>query len=167
MKKTTVTRREWFAATALGATAIATARSGSSASAANQAASAVRDVGSRRELFVDRFLIDRMETATLKLYEPQLALAMSQPADNLEYGTVIKDGDLFRLYTRDGRGAKFDGDATEVTRYCESCDGIHRTKPKPGLHEVDGKWWGKMAFGRSFNCRPAGIGAFATRGRLL
>ena len=63
---------------------------------------------------------------------------MSEPADNLEYGTVIKDGDLFRLYTRDGRGAKFDGDAPEVTRYCESRDGIHWTKPKLGLCEIDG-----------------------------
>ena len=44
---------------------------------------------------------------------------MTQPADNLEYGTIIKDGELFRLYTRHGRGARFDGDTTEVTRYCE------------------------------------------------
>jgi len=96
------------------------------------------DIGSRREPFVDRFLIDRLDNASLKLHEPQLAPPMTEPADNLEYGTVIKDGDLFRLYTRDGRGAKFDGDAPEVTRYCESRDGIHWTKPKLGLHEIDG-----------------------------
>ena len=90
------------------------------------------------ELFVDRFLIDRLDNARLKLHEPQLAPPMTEPADNLEYGTVIKDGDLFRLYTRDGRGAKFDGDGPEVTRYCESRDGIHWTKPKLGLHEIDG-----------------------------
>ena len=63
---------------------------------------------------------------------------MSEPADKLEYGTVIKDGDLYRLYTRDGCGAKFDGDETEVTRYCESRDGIHWTKPKLGICEIDG-----------------------------
>ena len=97
-----------------------------------------RDIGSRRELFIDRFLIDRLENATLKLHEPRLAPAMSEPADDLEYGTVIKDGDLFRLYTRDARGSKFDGDTTEVTRYCESRDGIHWTKPKLGLVEIDG-----------------------------
>lgn len=96
------------------------------------------DVGSRRQLFVDRFLIDRLDNATLKLHEPRLAPPMDQPADNLEYGTVIKDGDLFRLYTRDGRGAKHDGDAAEVTRYCESRDGIRWTKPKLGLCEIDG-----------------------------
>lgn len=96
------------------------------------------DIGSRRELFVDRFLVDRLENATLKLHEPQLAPPMQEPADNLEYGTVIKDGDLFRLYTRDGRGARFDGDAAEVTRYCESRDGIHWTKPKLGLFAING-----------------------------
>jgi hypothetical protein len=138
MKKSTATRREWLAAPALGATAIAAARLPTSTSAADQGALAVRDIGSRGEFFVDRFLIDRMDSTALRLHEPQLAPAMSQPADNLEYGTVIKDGDLFRLYTRDGRGAKFDGDATEVTRYCESRDGVHWRKPKLGLYEVDG-----------------------------
>lgn len=98
----------------------------------------VRDIGSRRELFVDRYLIERMDHVTLKLHEPCPAPPTTQPADNLEYGTVIKDGDIFRLYTRDGRGAKFDGDTSEVTRYCESKDGIHWTKPKLGLYEIDG-----------------------------
>ena len=98
----------------------------------------VREISNRRELFVDRFLIDRLDNATLKLHEPRLAPATPEPADNMEYGTVIKDGDLFRLYTRDGRGAKFDGDTPEVTRYCESRDGIHWTKPKLGLIEIDG-----------------------------
>lgn len=98
----------------------------------------VREVGARRELFVDRWLIDRLTGAELRLHEPQPAPPMTEPADNLEYGTVIKDGDRFRLYTRDGRGAKHDGDEPEVTRYCESADGIHWAKPKLGLHEIDG-----------------------------
>ncbi|MBS0260329.1 MAG: hypothetical protein JSS02_00115 [Planctomycetes bacterium] len=106
--------------------------------AADPSSSVVRDIATHRELFVDRFLIDRLDQVALKLHEPQLAPPMTEPADNLEYGTVIRDGDLFRLYTRDGRGAKFDGDAPEVTRYCESRDGIHWTRPKLGLYEIDG-----------------------------
>lgn len=96
------------------------------------------DLGSRRELFVDRFLIEGMSGVELRLHQPQLAPPMDEPADDLEYGTVIKDGDLFRLYTRAGRGARFDGDESEVTRYCESTDGIHWTRPTLGLHEIDG-----------------------------
>ena len=96
------------------------------------------ELGSRRELFVDPFLIARLDNVSLKLHEPKLAPPMSEPADNLEYGTVIKDGDIYRLYTREARGSKFDGDQSEVTRYCESRDGIHWTKPMLGLVELDG-----------------------------
>jgi len=96
------------------------------------------DIGSRRELFVDRFLIESLSGVELRLHEPQLAPPMAEPADDMEYGTVIKDGDVFRLYTRAGRGARFDGDTSEVTRYCESRDGIHWTRPALGLHEIEG-----------------------------
>ncbi len=109
--------------------------------AAKQGAAAevgIRDIASRRELFVDHYLIEKLQNASLKMHEPQLAPPMTEPANNMEYGTVIKDGDLYRLYTRDGRGAKFDGDEPEVTRYCESRDGIHWTRPKLGLFEIDG-----------------------------
>lgn len=109
-----------------------------SAHAQSTSPTGVLDLGSRRELFVDRFLIESLENATLRLHEPQPTPPMNEPADPMEYGTVIKDGELFRLYTRDGRGAKFDGDVTEVTRYCESRDGVRWTKPKLGLVEIDG-----------------------------
>ncbi len=83
-----------------------------------KAPAVVREIADRRELFVDRYLISRMENTHLQLQEPKLAAAMAEPADNMEYGTVIRDGDLFRLYTRDARNSKHDGDVTEVTRYC-------------------------------------------------
>ena len=97
-----------------------------------------KKLGSRRELFIDRYLIARLTGAELRLHNPQLAPASPSPANHMEYATVIKDGDLFRLYTRDGRGAKFDGDSPEVIRYCESRDGIHWTRPNLGLYEIDG-----------------------------
>ena len=110
------------------------------------------ELGSKRELFVDSHLIDHQNGTTLKLHEPRLEAAMSSPANAMEYGTVIHDGDLYRLYTRDGRGAAFDGDATEVTRYCESRDGIQWTRPKLGLHEVDGSRENNVILHEPFVC---------------
>ena len=139
MNQIKLTRRDWLKAAAVMTTMTAVSpRLLPVAQGVEATTLMVRDIGLRRELFVDRWLIARMSGAQLKLHEPQLAPAMSEPANNLEYGTVIKDGDLFRLYTRDGRGAKRDGDAPEVTRYCESRDGIHWTKPQLGLYEIDG-----------------------------
>ncbi len=125
------TRRSFLASSLTVGATLALPRAGA-------ADDTVRDIGSRRELFVDRFLIGEEKGTQLKLHEPHITPAMTEPADNMEYGTVIKDGDLFRLYTRDARGAKRDGDEPEVTRYCESRDGIRWTKPKLGLHEIDG-----------------------------
>ena len=68
---------------------------------------------------------------------------MQEPADHLEYGTVIKDGGLFRLYTRDGRGTKFGGDAPEVTRDGESRDGESRDG-----ESRDGIQWNKLTGGQ-------------------
>jgi hypothetical protein len=99
---------------------------------------AVRDIGSRLELFVDRYLIDRLLQVELRLHAPQLAPPLHGPGISLEYGTVIRDDDLFRLYTRDGRGAVADGDASEVTRYYESRNGVDWVAPQLGLHLVDG-----------------------------
>lgn len=96
------------------------------------------ELSNRRELFVDRFLIESLEGLSLKLHEPKATEAMAQPANDMEYGTIIHDGSVYRMYTREGRGAKFDGDQTEVTRYCESKDGIHWTKPELGMVELDG-----------------------------
>ena len=140
-----LTRRAWLKTAAamgtaaqMGATAAVLAQRGSAAMAGDTPSAQVLEIGSRLEPFVDRFLIDRLDNTSLRLHEPQLAPPMTEPANNMEYGTVIKDGDLFRLYTRDGRSAKHDGDEPEVTRYCESRDGIHWTRPKLGLFEIDG-----------------------------
>ncbi len=95
-------------------------------------------IGTRRELFVDRYLIDTLDGLTLKLHEPKPTEPMQAPANDMEYGTIVWDGELYRMYTREGRGAKFDGDITEVTRYCESRDGIHWTKPSLGIVDLDG-----------------------------
>jgi hypothetical protein len=134
-----LTRRAWLkTAATVSAAAAVFAQRGSVAMAGDAPSTQVLEIGSRLEPFVDRFLIDRLDNTSLRLHEPVLAPPMTEPANNMEYGTVIKDGDLFRLYTRDGRGAKHDGDEPEVTRYCESRDGINWTRPKLGLFEIDG-----------------------------
>jgi hypothetical protein len=97
---------------------------------------AVVDIGSRRELFVDHLLIDKMDGVRLKLHEPRpTPPAPGTPSGH--YATVIKDGDLYRRYDRGG-SAEYSGDPRETTRYWESRDGIHWTKPDLGLVEVDG-----------------------------
>ena len=144
MNRSMHTRRQWLQLSGGSAALAAAASAGVFIStpgirAADPAGSpTVRDIGSRRELFVDRFLIDRLDGGRLELHEPVLAPPMAEPGDSMEYGTILHDRGLYRLYTRDGRGAKFDGDVSEVTRYCESRDGIRWEKPKLGLVEVDG-----------------------------
>jgi len=97
---------------------------------------AVVDIGSRRELFVDHFLIEELDGVWLKLHEPRLTpLVPDTPSGH--YATVLKDGDLYRRYDRGGM-ADHDGDRRETTRYWESRDGIHWTKPDLGLYELNG-----------------------------
>jgi len=103
------------------------------------------DIGSRRELFVDHLLIDRMDGVTLQLHEPQpagVALTFDRPYEGVfaAYVTVLYDGQKYRMYYR-GLPATRDGQAdhsiaSEVTCYAESTDGITWTKPSLGLHEV-------------------------------
>lgn len=60
------------------------------------------DIGSRRELFVDRYLIERLEGASLRLHEPEpaeTALRFDAPHEGVfaGYVTVIKDADAYTL----------------------------------------------------------------------
>lgn len=127
--------------------------------AADQAAV---DVGSRRELFVDHFLIEKLDGARLKLHEPRLTpLAPETPSGH--YATVIKEGDLYRRYDRGGITG-YSGDPRETTRYWESRDGVRWTKPDLGLVEVDGSrdnnvilantQWFAHNFSPFLDCRP-------------
>ncbi len=104
---------------------------------------AALDIGSRLELFVDDFLIDRLEGAQLELHEPvpaAVVLRFDQPWEGSfsAYVTVIRDRHLFRMYYRGMPGAGGDHSSGEVTCYAESRDGIAWTKPNLGLFEVCG-----------------------------
>src|SRR5262245_51131496 len=104
------------------------------------------DIGSRRELFVDDFLIDKLAGGAKQVLQkptPQeVVLTADRPweGNTSAYYTVFKDGDLFRMYYR---GAHFDEKTMkathrEVTCYAESKDGVHWTKPELGLFDFDG-----------------------------
>ena len=104
------------------------------------------DIGSRLELFVDQYLIDKTSgDVRFELHKPtpqDVALVTDKPweGNTCAYYTVFQDGDLFRMYYR---GAHFDVEARksahrELTCYAESRDGIHWTKPELGIFEFEG-----------------------------
>lgn len=107
------------------------------------AAGGTIQIGSRLELFVDDYLVERFDGTALKLHEPVpagVALRFDHPWEGAFSGyiTVIQDGGLFRMYYRGLPKAGRDGSPDEVTCYAESRDGIEWVKPKLGLFEVRG-----------------------------
>lgn len=103
-------------------------------------------IGSRLELFVDGFLIEKMAgdlSQQVKRPEPkEVVLVTDKPweGNTCAYYTIFRDGDLYRLYYR---GSHFDEKTRksgheEVTCYAESKDGIHWTKPNLGLYDFNG-----------------------------
>jgi len=103
----------------------------------------VIDIGSRRELFVDQHLIERLDGVRLVLHRPQaqeVTLSLDKPWEKLGpgYVAVLQDGDRYRMYYRalpDGEGKD---EQRQVTCVVESQDGIHWTRPKLGLYESGG-----------------------------
>jgi len=103
--------------------------------------SEVPEIGSRRELFLDSFLIDELHNVRQQLHHPKregVALPFDKPWEGnwSAYPTIIKEGDLWRMYYR---GLPSVGDEFKaVTCYAESTDGITWAKPNLGLVEVMG-----------------------------
>ncbi len=103
------------------------------------------DIGSRRELFVDDFLVERMHDAALRLHTPapaDVALVCDAPweGNTSAYFAFLRDGDRFRAYYR---GSHYDealrkGAHPEVTALAESRDGIAWTKPDRSVCEFAG-----------------------------
>ena len=91
------------------------------------------DIGSRREIFVDYYLIDRLEGTRLKLHHPrpaEVVLKKDRPwEEELGFGqSVLLHGGKYIMHYR----------AHNRNCYAESQDGIFWTKPALGLIEVDG-----------------------------
>jgi hypothetical protein len=100
-------------------------------------------LGSRRELFVDRHLVDRLSNLRLRSQAPRdegVVLRFDRPWEGAfcGYATVIHHGKQLRLYYRGLPAARGDGSPGEVTCYATSTDGKTWTKPKLGLFAVGG-----------------------------
>ena len=105
-------------------------------SAASAAAGEPIDIGSRRELFVEDTLIDRLTgEADLRLHHPtprEVALVHDAPWEGTSsgYHTVFQDGDLYRMYYRGlhidvTQGGISTGRHKPFYCYAESRDGVH------------------------------------------
>lgn len=119
-------------------------------SSAALAAPAAIDIGSRRELFVDDFLIERLAgKAELRLHHPQpqeLVMVLDEPWEGTGSGgyyTVFRDGDIYRMFYK-GWNIAFDTktkkhqSSPSAMCYAESDDGIRWRKPTLGLVEFKG-----------------------------
>jgi hypothetical protein len=111
--------------------------------AAEETSSQAVSTGDRRELFVDRLLVDRLDGAELMLHAPQpreVVVKFDRPWEGpfVGYITVMQDDDRLRLYYRGRPKAGSDGSDDEVTCYAESRDGVHWEKPHLRLYEVAG-----------------------------
>ncbi|MBP86915.1 MAG: hypothetical protein CMJ64_09385 [Planctomycetaceae bacterium] len=105
------------------------------------------DIGSRRELFVDDYLIDRLTSeAELRLHHPtprEIVMVHGEPweGNTTTYHCVFKDGDRYRMFYV-GRNSTIRKGQLNIGPssfcYAESEDGIHWRKPKLGLSEFQG-----------------------------
>ncbi len=114
------------------------------------------NIGSQRQLFVDHYLIDRLDGARLALHHPQpreTVFQFDQPWEGLYsgYETILRDGDTIRFYYRGMPEARHDFD-TEVTCVAESKDGIHWTRPNLKIYEVRGTKDNNVVLARSRGC---------------
>lgn len=107
------------------------------------------DIGARRELFVDDFLIDHIDNdLTLKLHHPiprDIVLRHNAPweGNGTSFHSIFKDGDIFRMYY-----SSFQLDVLSKKNsvkphalfcaYAESKDGINWVKPELGIHDFEG-----------------------------
>ena len=103
----------------------------------------VLDIGSRLELFVDQYLIQRMQGVGLQLHHPrpaEVAIEFDRPWEGLgsAFPNVVMDGESYHMYYR---GAVWDARTKtliESTCYAASSDGIQWSKPNLGQVEIMG-----------------------------
>lgn len=112
-------------------------------------------LGSRLELMVDDYLIERMQGVHLQQQTPRsmgTVMVFDRPWEGVTsgYTSVFKDGDRYRMYYRGSSDPGYTIKATvrpdeipvpthpQFTCYAESSDGITWTRPNLGLYEFNG-----------------------------
>ncbi len=99
----------------------------------------IRNIGTRRELFVDDYLIETMVgEAELLLHKPvmkEVVLIHDAPweGNTCGYHITFQDGDLYRMYYRGSDAPNFQELRSPVTCMAISTDGIHWEKPNLGI----------------------------------
>lgn len=105
------------------------------------------EIGARRELFIDRYLIEDLANARLHLHPPErknIVLSVEQPLENACSAcfNVIQDQDRVLIYYRGyhpvGRDLPDGWKETQTTNLLISEDGIHFERPNLGLLEAEG-----------------------------
>ena len=104
-------------------------------------------IGSRLELFVDDYLIDRLSgESRLILHHPvpkEIVLKHDEPweGSGSGYHSIFKDGGKYRMYYKAWQheaSSDLSNDHPLFCAYAESNDGIHWSKPNLGLYEFKG-----------------------------
>ena len=101
------------------------------------------DIASRRELFVDRHLIERLDGVQVTLHRPEareVAVVHDQPweGNTCFYHSVFRDGDVYRMYYRGSHHVPGQSASHQTVCYAESKDGVKWTKPELGIIEFNG-----------------------------
>ena len=107
----------------------------------------VKEIGSRLELFVDLWLIEKMTGANLELHHPvprEVVMTFDRPweGNTSFYTTIFRDKDRVRMFYRgshtiDGL-AKGDYGTDQVLCYAESENGITWHRPNLDIYEWEG-----------------------------
>jgi hypothetical protein len=105
------------------------------------------NIGFRRELFIDDFLIKTRENIELLMHSPvkkEIVMVYDKPweGSGSDFQVVFRDNDILRMYymgaqLTNNEGTKFGGHPVYAC-YAESKDGIHWTKPDLELFEFEG-----------------------------
>ena len=146
-----LTRRDWMRSTALlgvAATGHATAGLTVQGNEPAKRTSEAINIGSRRELFVDQYLIERLDDVRLELHRPTRREVVFRTdaaweGNGSAYQSIFRDGDLFRMYYRGGhhvasKAYEKEKNSWETLCLAESRDGIHWTRPELDIVEFKG-----------------------------